>query len=85
VLNLAVSGNLDSFAQPFMGFLFWHLTNPFWISFRKNLYQNAVLQQLRFVHKNNKIGTLRYLPELVNTIREVSQKIPENPSDHYLL
>jgi hypothetical protein len=29
VLNLAVSGNLDSFAQPFMGFLFWHLTNPF--------------------------------------------------------
>jgi hypothetical protein len=42
VFDLAGSGNLDSFAQPFMGLLFRHLANPFFKTFRKFLYQNAV-------------------------------------------
>jgi hypothetical protein len=41
VLDLAGSGNLDSFSQPFMGFLFRHLTNPL-----KNLFDKSRIKML---------------------------------------
>jgi hypothetical protein len=41
MLDLAGSGNLDSFAQPFMGLLFRHLANPF-----LRLFDNSGIKML---------------------------------------
>jgi len=43
VFDLAGSGNLDSFAQPFMGFLFRHLAVPLKITFPEILHQKATI------------------------------------------
>jgi len=39
VLDLAGSGNLYSFAQPFMGLLFRHLANPLKLTFSEIPHQ----------------------------------------------